>query len=363
MIKNIEILRFLFSLTIICVHIKGMILKPLAEQIPFYQMLIDNFRYAHLPVDFFFIIAGFFLFLKTDFLQSFWSFAIKKLIRLMPVVFYIIILYWFVSLFTPIKFLMYDNVFFLLNIGNCGLTFKYGNNDSLWFVSALFWGMSFYFYLYKLIDKQKFNFVTACIIFFCYAMWLHSTGSNFENNYYVFNRGMLRALAGIGIGYFISNIYKENIEYIKAISLNIFQKFVITFAEVFLFCFIFKYTCFHRMNYNNPLILIVAFIGLFVLFLGERGYFSELLDNNISVFLGKFAYSIFITHFLIKDLWGKVFYKECLDWVIVHPYTNIVCLYLTIILFGVFTYYFVEKPAVKFLKEKIKIAKQKTAGN
>ena len=117
------------------------------------------------------------------------------------------------------------------------------------------------------------------------------------------------------------------------------------------------------MNYNNPMILIVAFVGLFMLFLGNRGYFSKLLDNNISVFLGKFAYSIFITHFLIKDLWGKVFYKEFMDWVIVHPYANLVCLYLTIILFGVVTYYLVEKPAAKFLKEKIKIAKQKTAEN
>lgn len=348
-LKNIEILRFLFSLCIIWEHMHGGILKSFIHNIPLYEKLITT-RYAFMAVDFFFIIAGFFLFLTTDFRQKFTDFAIKKIKRLMPVVFYSIFLYWIISLFTPIKFLKYENVFSLLNISNCGITLQYGNNFCTWFVSALFWTMCFYFYLYKIINKKMFNLICACLIFFCYAFWIHSSGSNFDNVYSGLNRGMLRAFAGLGVGYFIANLYKENIEKIKFIEFKFPVTIIITFTEIYLFSFIFKYTCLQKMNYNNPMILIIAFIGLFLLFIFKKGYLSKLLNNNLSIFLGQFAYSIFMTHFVIKDLWLNIVYKNCQNWVILHPYANLICLYTVIIIFGIITYYLIEKPAAKLLK-------------
>ncbi len=348
-LKNIEILRFIFSLSIICVHLKGKILRPFISEIPIYQNFIDNFKYASIPVDFFFIIAGFFLFLTTNFSQNFTDFAIKKLKRLMPVVFYIITLYWIFSLFTPIKFIKYENVFSLLNI-SVGITTRYGNNHCTWFVSALFLGMCFYFYLYKSIDKKIFNIICACLVFLSYSLWVHTNSNNDVNIYGIFNVGLTRAFAGLGVGYFLSNLYKENITAIKKFSLNIPWKIITTAAEIFLFGFILKYTCLHKMNYDNPMILVVAFIGLFILFVCKKGYFSKLLDNNLSVFLGQFSYSIFMTHFLIKDLWAAIFCPHNHNWIVAHPYANLFCLFLVIILFGMFTYYAFEKPVAKFLK-------------
>ncbi len=350
-IKNIEFLRIVFAIIVTFVHLKDFILKTF--DIPLYNNIVTNTCYAGIAVDFFFIISGFFLFIKTDFSQKFINFAVKKFLRLMPLVFYSCLVYLILSFFTPIKFLKYDNALALLTLSNCGLTYNHCNNVCIWYISALFWGINFYFYLYKITDRKVFNFITACIIFFCYAFWLHSKGNHFINVYSFVNRGMLKAFANIGVGYFIVMLYKDYIDRIKAVSLNIWQKLLFTGLEVYLLCFLVFHMSIHKFShYKNPLILIVAFIGLFILFLIKKGYLSRLLENDFSVFLGRYSFAIFMTHVIICDIWRNILCKSCHDWIIAHPELNLVIFYITVISFGVFTYHFVEKPVAKFLKSK-----------
>lgn len=351
-IKNIEFLRIVFAFIITLVHMKTGFLKILHNSVSLYNDIIENIGYAGIAVDFFFIISGFFLFLRTDFSQNFINFAVKKFLRLMPLVFYSFILYMIITSFTPIKFIKYNSILSLLSISNCGLTIGYGNNDCIWYISALFWTMNFYFYLYKIIDIKRFNLFSACTIFFCYAFWIHSHGSNPSNIYYFINRGLLRAFGGVGIGYFIATLYKDYNNKITSISLNLWQKLLFTGLEIYLFCFLIYYMSLHKLHSNTPTILIVAFIGLFILFLIKKGYFSKLLENNFSVFLGRYSYAIFMTHFLICDIWKSVICKSRYDWIIAHPELNLIIFYIAIISFGVFTYHFVEIPVAKFLKRK-----------
>lgn len=139
-----------------------------------------------MPVDFFFIISGFFLFGNINYSQSFISFAIKKLKRLMPTVLGVLLITFIVSLFTPYNWVKHENLFTILNIQNVGLTFQNGNIPPSWFVSSLFWGMCFYFYLAKIVSQKVFNFVTACLIFICYAIFIHVPNSWNVLNYYNF---------------------------------------------------------------------------------------------------------------------------------------------------------------------------------
>ncbi len=352
-IKNIEILRFIFSLIIVYSHLHLGIINNFGDLIPVYKTLIENSHWAHLPVDFFFIISGFFLFLTTNFNQNFIDFAKKKLIRFMPTIVFALILTFIFSLFTPISYAKFNNIFVLLNLQNVGLTFKNGNVGTAWFVSSLFWTLCFYFYLYKCVERKIFNLITACIIFFCYSLWIHTDGVQYINIAYVFNRGMIRAFAGVGTGYFLSMIYKDNIESIKNTVFNIWQKLLLTAAEIYLFAFIIYYLCLHKTSYNNPMIMILAFVGLFSLFIIKKGYFSKLLENNFSVFLGQFAFAIFLMHPLVKNVWK---YLVCIDhrnFVISHPYMNLIMFFIVVIIIGIFTYYFVERPCTRYLKNKI----------
>jgi peptidoglycan/LPS O-acetylase OafA/YrhL len=354
-IKNIEFLRFLLCIAIVLFHPKDPILKLFENDIPLYGQIATNVSWAWISVEAFFMISGFFLFLKTDFTQKFSDFAKKKLIRLMPVVVFMLLFGWITSLFTPtIIFHRYENIFTLLNIQNVGLTFEYGIFIVSWYVSALFWSMCFYFYLYKILeDKRWFNLITACIIFFCYSFLLHTDfGSNITNMAYVFNVGTMRAFAGLGIGYFLSMIYKDNIEKIKTTTLNIWQKLLVTAFEIYILSFTFYHLWLHKMGYNNKMIIILAFIPIIWLFLIKKGYLTRLLENNLSVFLGQFTFSIYLTHQYVICMWRHYICEAHRQWVIGHSVLNLVLFFVTVAVFGVVVYYLVEKPVTKYLLKK-----------
>jgi len=354
-IKNIEFLRFIFALIIAGCHFKHGIVS--IDGVSFYKQMMKNLTYAGVPVDLFFIISGFFMFMTTDFGMDFIKFAKKKLIRFMPTILFVLLLVLICSQFvSTVHFARHENIFTILNLQNVGLTFRNGDVPASWFVSSLFWGLSFYFYLYKIIDKKWFNLITACIVFFCYSFWIHTEGINYKNISYVFNIGMVKAFAGIGTGYFISMVYKDNIQKINDLSLNIWQKLLLTGAEIYITWILVYYMCLHKTGYKNiKMVIVIYFVALFWLFLTKKGYFSRLLENNISVFLGKFAFAIFLTHQFIINLWRGFVYEGHMHWVISHPVLNLVILYIVIILFGILTYYLVENPSAKFLKKKLNI--------
>ena len=213
--------------------------------------------------------------------------------------------------------------------------------------------MSFYFYLFKIIDKKWFNLITACIVFFSYALILHNTDKNFMNIYYVINIGMVKALGGLGLGYFACQVYQDKLLDIKKSLFTTSQKIFCSISELVLFAFILVCLFYQRTGYNNFIILIAAFIGLFLLFLTNKGFLSKLFDNDLSVFLGQFSFSIFVSHHIILKLWHAVIYSKYSEWVINHPILNLSAVWIVVLLFGCATYYLVEKPAAKYLKKKI----------
>ena len=325
--------------------------------IKLYENIKANSQWAWLFVENFFIISGFFLFLKTDFTQNFKVFAVKKYLRFIPVIIFVLLLCLLRSFFTNLEFKKYENIFTILNIQNIGLTFAPGNIQASWFVSVLFWCSCFYFYLYKTINNKIFNLITACLVFICYAVFVHvifithivMPWDMFAN---VINYGMIRGFAGIGVGYFIAMLYKDYINKIKQFVFNVKQKLIVTVVEIYLFSFIIYYSVFHKISFDNFLIMVIPFVGLFILFIIQKGYLSRFLNNDFSVFCGKFTFSIFLTHEFIRDTWAYLVCQKHTEWVVAHPIINIILIFAIIILFGMFTYYFVEKPSFRYLKNK-----------
>ena len=353
-IKNIELLRFLFILSIIACHLNQGITNVVDN--PIYKNFCTSTHLSWLPVDFFFIISGFFLFGNIDYSQNFLGFAIKKLKRLMPTVLGILLITFILSLFTPYHWIKHENLFTILNIQNVGLTFQNGSIPPSWFVSSLFWGMCFYFYLGKIVPKKVFNFISACLIFICYSIFVHVPNNwNIINYYYFINIGMVRALAGIGLGYFVRMLYNDYSEVIKLKFNTLKSKIIFSALEIYLFFTLFYYLCFHASSYANVLFEILIFLLLFICFLMHKGILSQLFENNLSAFLGQFTYSIFLSHYLVKDLWNIYIMNKCQHLVIYHPIINIVSVFVVSIVVGILTYYLIEKPSAKFLKNRAKL--------
>ena len=349
--KNIGFLRFLLCLGIVFRHIHNAIIGKIEfANIDLYKNIIANML-QFLPVDCFFIMSGFFLFLCTNFASNMYDFMKKKIIRLLPVVIFTTLLFAITvgiiqhSITIPMK-----DFWVLLMLQNIGITKEYATLDNIWYVSVLFWVSCLYFYLYKIADKKVFNLLMVLTAIFGYVFYINvSIGKSPMHTDYIFNYGVIRGLAGMALGYIIYQLYEDN-KIMNPVNKNsVFSKLLYTILECNLFLFIFVNILYKNMDYNNPLIIIATFAILFMLFIRKNGYISILLENNFSKFIGQYTYSIFVTHIVITKLWILYIFPYNKELVLNYPLQNIVMIFVLVFALGILTYHFVEKPITKLL--------------
>ncbi len=352
-LKNIEILRFIGANAIILHHfIWGKISlchKYLAD-VPLYANIYPNFSKAMLWCDFFFIISGFFLFWKTDFSISFIDFFKKKLIRFYPLMIFLVFCFLTLDWLNLCTLKKYDNFFYLFLINNTGFFEPnyWGALRHTWFIAALFWTTMLFFYLRKTISEQWMNLIMGLGICFSYTFLLSTTINPPSLYYHFINIGILRAIGGLSIGYFIAKFYTNY----KSTTCTKFSWETITFTLLELYClyFIIKKTMLGVLHYTNWLIYIIIFTILFILFLLKKGYISQILNNQISVFLGRYTFAIYMIHMWIQEIFSqKVWIYK--DFVISHPILNLIIPYILALFVAVLTYHFVEQPAAKLLNK------------
>ena len=216
----------------------------------------------------------------------------------------------------------------------------------------MLWVFLLFYYLLKNYDKKHVNLFMALLIFFCYSFLIHAKGGKINHNIqtfeFIFNVGMMRGFAGIGVGYFIAQWFRENIDAIKAFVPNILQKLLITVLEFMCVFFIINNLMLHQPNFKNDMVYIVVFIIAIVLFLIKKGFVSQLLENDIWVNLSQYTYSFYMTHIVVYNILRGTFWKMHSVWIYSHPILNVVFTLILVFLLGVFTYHFVELPANKY---------------
>ena len=168
----------------------------------------------------------------------------------------------------------------------------------------------------------------------------------------IFVAGLLRGLGSIGIGYFIGLIYKENEDKIENMKFNKITTFFITLLEIFLFSWSVYYLVIHKISYKNNIIFILFFNILFILFLIKKGLFTKLLDNNLSVILGRYSYSIYITHSFVLNMLRTFFWKKYINIIIIYPLLNVVMTMLLVLISSILVYHLVKKPSAEYLRRK-----------
>ncbi len=356
---NIEVLRFLFSLIIVYFHIlHSNILKFTTKTnvSNIYDALAINCTDGYLIVECFFIIAGFFLFqsFKNNRYKNWHTFTLNKIARLWPVLAFSILITIFAGLLiksnTTSIYTHFINMLFLQCIG-VSLDYR-GIN---WFISPYFWVMIFYFFILK-----SFNFKHACLIIaICAYFSLVGNINYFEGEFgretinIFFNSGIMRALFGIGAGYF-TGLFYNSVKDLIALKFNDIKSFIIiSLCEISIFAFLIKYFIFYKINYQNKLIFVIAFIILFFLFLIKKGCLSKLFENKYLGCLGKYSYSIYIMQQISFWILGITLWKSSVF--INNIYQCLLVSILFSVIVGVLTYYLVEKPSAKYLKKKFNI--------
>ena len=341
--NNIDFFRFLFAIMIAMFHFKGISGD--------YAKMIPGIGHWHVCVDFFFIISGFFLFhsFKKD--MPAFEFIKKRFFRLAPLIWLFLILlaiFYFISgQSVPFDYYILRATL-LSNIGFAPNTL----NGNHWFIPVLFWVSIFYFYIGKTFEKKYLNLVVGLVTFFSltvYLQWTHFNTGGYLGSMLFINKGVLRGLFGMGIGYFINELF--NINFLK--NCTKISKIGISFCEIFCVGLLGYFLSINKLPGKSAFLYILIFAVIFFLFLRKQGFLSRILDRKIFVVLGSWAYAIYVIHPLIKDLF-KYFIKNSHNSIIKHHSVEIMLLYLLCtIIMGVLIYYLFEKPFNKFINEKL----------
>lgn len=332
---NIDFLRFLFALTLCVMHLTmGMgsdsnILKDIAVYLAPAQILTD----------FFFIISGFFLFSNASDI-TFKEFFMKKINRLWPVLFLSVLCYFTLSFYNTFNFDILEQVSMLLFINSLGFFDFWGY--TAWFTSVLFFGFLFYFSLRKsLKNVYAFNTFTTIIMITSYFLLIdvfHGIGGT-SNRIYFTSAGMLRAMAGLGVGIILYQVI--NTISIKEYFKGKFYFFIFGLLEIALLCLTFKLIINYRPN--NNLIFILLFIALIILFVYRVVFFSIFLNNKIFSYGGKYSYSLYMMHFPLMYWIASFWWYHNQKFVNQNPLISLILVTLFICLLSICVYYFVEK--------------------
>ncbi len=351
--NNIEAIRFLFAVIIIYFHILHACIMKQAGEAQIYQTLADLSSNAGIIVECFFILSGFFLYhsCKKTPDMSVKEFAYGKVGRLLPV--------FFVSELIGVVFFKKSPYELLINVSflQCiGITDKWKSIN--WYLSPLFWVLIFYFVLLKCFknDKRKPNIIIGLITYFSYVILLNNGGFTREMVFGFLSGAVLRALAGIGLGYLIA-VCVESIKEmpsVKGFKPNKKQNALITLviSVIELACFIgliidFLYK---KIAYENQFIVVILFSGLLLCMITQKGILSRICNNKFFGGFGKYAYSIYVVqrisfYILEKTLWTNS------DFVQNHAYRCIAVSILFSVLFGIAAYYIIEKPCARLFKK------------
>lgn len=359
-IKNIEFLRLIGCLSILMFHLCNKILNNLFSDIDIYSRLGIISSNGNKAVDLFFIISGLFFAYKLNTKYNLYDFIKRKIIRLWPVLLFIMGLSFVVSLTGIIPWNLNDNIFALLGFNGTSFILKKGQTSVgvFWYVSSMMWTLGIFYYMLKYFKIEYVNFIIAVSVIVSYSILIHVNSGQIlgieKTYYYIFHTGMMRAIGAIGIGYFIGSWYRNNEEQVKSRSLKLVNKLGITIIEGACIIFIISNLMLRQSSYKNQFIFILVFSTCIFLFLIRKGYISYFLNNSkvgdFSVYLSKYTYSIYMVHFFIFQVLKNSLWKTMPEFVYIHPIINIDIAILLVLILGIFTYHCVELPCAKYLK-------------
>ncbi len=349
--NNINFLKLILVLIIVYYHIVSGKLSVIYPSVEIFNVLGDKIYHAgHYTILLFFIVSGYFLSKSVNKNGvNIKNFVCKKLIRLFPMLFFSTFTCAVCSYWLPVRpelQSMILNVFFIHNYSGGAQYTSF--NAASWFVCALFWISLFYYSIVFIVkDKFKTNFIIACIcIISFFALIIPFFGNENPLRFKIIPYRDLFAFLGIGLGYLLENL---NIK--KDIVKNYFiNNFFVGITEFAIFLIVILPLILNCKVIKEPLLYIIAFLTLLILFIRQKGFFSKLLNLSFFSKISKPSFSIYMmqeTCFIVLQCsFWKTAYPNF------HPILAFVYSFLFCIIIGVLAYNIIEKPVTKILSSK-----------
>lgn len=346
---NIDFLRIVFLVAILLQHAS---IDAFSGQNFALRFVANN----SLAVEFFFVLAGYFLYNEIEYKkQPLTKFIVKKWIRLAPVCIFATFIHFIFYRLNIVKQPVFWrneflNIFFIREIGiNSFYSVPLVNNlfscnTHLWYLGPLFWGSIFHYSIFLYFDKEKSRLLLSVISFVAFVFYSH--------NFFPVFHGLFRGLSCIGIGYF-AHLLGHQIP--KNINYN--YNYVWGGVEIFCFIEIFTTLLIKRDIEELNFYFILLFCILLISFDTNRGFLGKVLNiKYFGGFMGKYSYSIYVIQYPIQILINRsnkigsalVSFRDN------HPFQELILSLSFIFLVGISAYYLVEKKVGRYL-EKIQL--------
>lgn len=344
--KNIEFLRFMLVMYVVLEHL-AVELAPLGERYSiFYNFM--NFGRSQL----FFVIAGFFLFYNDKQLENTVFFFVKKRWpRMSSLLIFATILGYIMIHFDFVRQPLEANI-----LNAILLNFLTDSNWFMiipgWYVNSLFLLSVLFFIIFKVFEKKYAIFITIFIAVICCN--LNARDVRFGSSL-IWER-ISGASFSLSLGVLLSECYKKLYNSKKYLG-KIIDKdtVIITIIELFAFCVLCVSLYGRGLGvYLGNTMMSACLVLLIWLFLIRKGLISKILNNNISIYFGKYTYSIFITHYIVVLFVRIYLIPNHLNWTQMHFFVVSFGTVISSLLLAIVCHHLVEIPlsrwtATKFL--------------
>ena len=102
----------------------------------------------------------------------------------------------------------------------------------------------------------------------------------------------------------------------------------------------------------SQLLSVLSFACLFYLFIRKEGYLSRLLERDWCVWLGCYAFGIFIVHRLVIQVYKHILLPGHREWAVTHPWYLLGSMAVAIMLLAMLGYHCIEVPIMRYIKSK-----------
>lgn len=348
--KNVELLRFIMAWAIVGFHIVN------AKVFDQYGLLFlkPYLMQGSSAVSMFFVMAFFFLVLTIKPKQSLWSFYKSKWLRMAPLIVAV----------SVVGYILHKCGYWewnwSANIENCLMIHDWATakHPSLgafvhpaWFVAAYMLVGVFYVGLIKTIPTKFHPFILGILAYIAWRINILS-GQLPKYGTILGHFNIARAFFCLGIGYALAHAYRNYTNTPPPYYVSLGRSLCYTLLELVLVTFIVICLFVGCVNILSLFLVIIAFASLFWLFITKSGYLSRFLDRDWCVFLGRYAYAIFIVHILVLKAASLIVLPHCKAWSIEHPWLVLSGIAAVTMMLAVLGYHWVETPIVRFFKNK-----------
>ena len=347
--KNIELLRFLMAWAVVGFHINhGNYLSAYGV-----AFLRDYMGLGFLAVSYFFVVSFFFLVLKTRPDCSVWKFVRNKWLRMAPLI----------IVCTLVGYVLHLCGFWGWNmsadIGQCLLIhdrfpasrwFQFVN--PAWYCSVFFLCSILYLSWIKTLSAKHVALVVASLTFIGMEVW------NFVPQ--ILNEPLCegfvdygKAFTCLGISYVLATVFVITPPNLLNTYCQSFTKVLLwTVTEMF-FLSLFVASLYGAHWYKlSGLLSVISFACLFYLFIRKKGYLSRLLERDWCVWLGRYAFGIFIVHKPVLIILKHILLPGHREWALAHPWCLLGGMACVIMLLAMLGYHCIEVPVMRYIKSR-----------